>query len=46
MKNDRLEIEFNILDRDSNIVNNHKNWSYCNKPFTEELWCKDATHLE
>src|SRR5438034_9594749 len=36
-----IESEFNnlnISDKDSNI--NHENCSYCNKPFTEELWCK------
>jgi hypothetical protein len=33
----------NIFDRDSNSVNiNHKNCSYCNKPFTEKLWCKEC----
>ncbi|RGB33296.1 kinase-like domain-containing protein [Rhizophagus diaphanus] len=24
---------------------NHKNCSYCNKPFTEELWCKECDPL-
>ncbi|CAB4421947.1 unnamed protein product [Rhizophagus irregularis] len=24
------------------ISDNHKNCSYCNKPFTEELWCKEC----
>ncbi len=36
-----IESEFNnlnISDKDSN----HKNCSYCNKPFTEELWCKEC----
>ena len=41
-----IESEFdnlNITDKDSNSVNiNHKNCSYCNKPFTEELWCKEC----
>src|SRR3954465_7885940 len=41
-----IESEFsdlNILDIDSNSVNiDHKNCSYCNKPFTEELWCKEC----
>jgi hypothetical protein len=40
-----MESEFNkltISDRDSNTVNNHKNCSYCDKPFTEELWCKEC----
>src|SRR5207248_1139984 len=28
-------------DNDSHpIITNHKNCSYCNKPFSEELWCK------
>jgi hypothetical protein len=32
-----------IFDKVSNSVNiNHKNCSYCNKPFTEELWCKEC----
>jgi hypothetical protein len=36
-----METEFNklnISDGDSN----HINCSYCNKPFTEELWCKEC----
>ncbi|EXX68448.1 uncharacterized protein OCT59_016039 [Rhizophagus irregularis] len=36
-----METEFsklNISGRDSN----YKNCSYCNKPFTEELWCKEC----
>jgi len=41
-----IESEFdnlNITDKDSNSVNiNHKNCSYCNKPFTIELWCKEC----
>ena len=41
-----IESEFNnlnISDKDSNSVNiNHENCSYCNKPFTEELWCKEC----
>jgi hypothetical protein len=33
----------NISDQDSNSVNmNHKNCSYCNKPFIEKLWCKEC----
>ncbi|GBB89529.1 hypothetical protein RclHR1_16230002 [Rhizophagus clarus] len=33
--------KLNISDKDSNLENiNHGNCSYCNKPFTEELWCK------
>ncbi|UZO25501.1 uncharacterized protein OCT59_017766 [Rhizophagus irregularis] len=32
-----------IFDKVSNSVNiNHKNCSYCSKPFTEELWCKEC----
>ncbi len=41
-----IESEFNnlnISDKDSNLVNiNHENCSYCNEPFTEELWCKEC----
>jgi hypothetical protein len=40
------ELELNnlkICDKNSNSVSiNHKNCSYCNKPFTEELWCKEC----
>ena len=39
-----LESEFSnldISDENSNSVNiNHENCSYCNEPFTKELWCK------
>ena len=38
-----METEFNklsISDKDINTVN--KNCSYCNKPFTEELWCEEC----
>src|SRR6266536_2623938 len=39
-----IELEFNnlnISDKDSNsVIINNKNCSYCNNPFTEELWCK------
>src|SRR5947207_15909766 len=41
-ENNLMETEFNklnISDRDSDI---NKNCSYCNKPFTEELWCKEC----
>jgi hypothetical protein len=32
-----------IFDKDSNSVNvSNKNCSYCNEPFTEELWCKEC----
>ena len=44
-ENNQMETEFNklnISDEDSNTVNNHKNCSYCDKPFTEELWCKEC----
>ncbi len=37
-----METEFNklnISDRDSEVS---KNCSHCNKPFTEELWCKEC----
>ena len=41
-----IESEFNNLnnsDKDSTSVNiNRENCSYCNKPFTEELWCKEC----
>src|SRR5437764_12988332 len=41
-----IESEFNklnISDKTSNQINSsHKNCSYCNKPFTEELWCKEC----
>jgi len=44
-----IELELNnlnISDKDSNSVSiNHKNCSYCNKPFTEELWCKECDPL-
>ena len=40
------ENEFNKLDiSDGNshpIITNHRNCSYCNKPFSEELWCKEC----
>ena len=37
--------KLNIPNRDSNPVpvnTTHKNCSYCDKPFTEELWCKEC----
>src|ERR1700751_3299014 len=34
-----IETEFNKLNISDN---NHKNCSYCDKPFTEELWCKEC----
>jgi hypothetical protein len=42
----QVESEFNdlsISDKNSNSTNIlHKNCSYCNKPFIEELWCKEC----
>src|SRR4051812_25548390 len=32
-----METEFNKLK-----ISDTKNCSYCNKPFTEELWCKEC----
>src|ERR1041385_3796489 len=41
-----LQTEFNklnISDGDSHpIIINHRNCSYCNKPFSEDLWCKEC----
>ncbi|RGB28792.1 kinase-like domain-containing protein [Rhizophagus diaphanus] len=39
-----IESECNITNKkDHDSVNiNHKNCSYCNKPFIEELWCKEC----
>jgi hypothetical protein len=41
-----IETEFNnltISEKDSNSENiNYGNCSYCNKPFIEELWCKEC----
>ena len=35
--------KLNISDKNFNPISiNHKNCSYCNKPFTEELWCKEC----
>ncbi|CAB5379888.1 unnamed protein product [Rhizophagus irregularis] len=36
-----METEFSKLNI-SGGDSNHKNCSYCNKPFTEELWCKEC----
>ncbi|GES73526.1 kinase-like domain-containing protein [Rhizophagus clarus] len=33
--------KLNISDKDT-VTINVKNCSYCNKPFTEELWCKEC----
>src|SRR5436190_15448303 len=45
-KENETQTEFNnlnISDKDSNSINiNHENYSYCDKPFTEELWCKEC----
>ncbi|GES74543.1 kinase-like domain-containing protein [Rhizophagus clarus] len=39
-----METKFNNLDIDitSLLKINYKNCSYCNKPFIEELWCKEC----
>ena len=45
MNNKTIETEFtklNISNRDSNPVITNNNCSYCNKPFTEKLWCKEC----
>ena len=35
--------KLNVSDRDSNpVITIHKSCSYCNKPFTEKLWCKEC----
>ena len=35
--------KLNISDGDSHpIIINHRNCSYCNKPFSEDLWCKEC----
>ncbi|POG65766.1 uncharacterized protein OCT59_017761 [Rhizophagus irregularis] len=42
--------KLNVSNKDSNSINaneaslniNHKNCSYCNKPFTKKLWCKEC----
>jgi hypothetical protein len=36
-----METEFSKLNI-SGGDSNHKSCSYCNKPFTEELWCKEC----
>ncbi|EXX76760.1 Skt5p [Rhizophagus irregularis DAOM 197198w] len=33
--------ELSILNKDTDTVNT-KNCSYCNKPFTEKVWCKEC----
>src|SRR2546430_2411509 len=41
-----IQVPFNklkISDGDSHpIITNHRNCSYCNKPFSENLWCKEC----
>src|SRR4051812_9154699 len=40
-----METEFNKLNishKEESETVNTKNCSYCNKPFTEELWCKEC----
>jgi hypothetical protein len=44
-ENNPMETEFNkssISDSDSNSGNISKNCPYCDKSFTEELWCKEC----
>ena len=44
-EHETMETEFNklnISNNDSIPVNNQKNCSYCNKPLTEKLWCKEC----
>ncbi|CAB4403679.1 unnamed protein product [Rhizophagus irregularis] len=36
-----METEPNISDKDINTEGT-KNCSYCNKPFTKELWCEEC----
>ncbi|GES76064.1 kinase-like domain-containing protein [Rhizophagus clarus] len=39
----KLNISDKNSDKNSNLKNiNHGNCSYCNEPFTEELWCKEC----
>src|SRR3954464_5538363 len=40
-----MESKLNISDKDTVMVNT-KNCSYCNKLFTEELWCKECDPLK
>ncbi|PKC02126.1 hypothetical protein RhiirA5_425694 [Rhizophagus irregularis] len=37
-----METEFSKSLNISGGNINHKNCTYCNKPFTEELWCKEC----
>jgi hypothetical protein len=41
-ENHSMETEFNKLNISDTRNFNHKNCSYCNKPFTEELWYKEC----
>ncbi|CAB4430527.1 unnamed protein product [Rhizophagus irregularis] len=42
-KFNKLNISDENSNKDSNLESiSHKNCSYCNKPFTEELWCKEC----
>jgi hypothetical protein len=40
------ESEFNNLKIYDTVNINHKNCSYCNQPFIEELWCKECDPLK
>ena len=42
MKLKSLFNKLNISNRDSNPVITNHNCSYCHKPFTEKLWCKEC----
>src|SRR5256884_9404709 len=45
MNSKTIEKEFtklNISNNDSNPVITNQNCSYCHKPFTEKLWCKEC----
>src|ERR1044072_6710486 len=38
-----IQVPFNKLNiSDGAIITNHRNCSYCNKPFSEDLWCKEC----
>ena len=41
-ENNPMETEFNKLNISDRDLNVNKNCSRCNKPFTEELWCKEC----
>src|SRR5438034_9682741 len=41
-ENNQMESEFNKLNISDRDLNVNKNCSRCNKPFTEELWCKEC----